>query len=395
MKPTSSERSQLRPGIRRHGAGWEVRAKHRGEAVYQSFAIDTPVKEMLDWRRDEVARMRLQHPDVPAGTFAADVDRYLSLESVKRMPTFNERKQHLTEWVTLFGDQRRRKITPLAIEAERDRLLTEPRGTDVDGEPLEPYSASAVNHRLRALSNVWTKLDGRRAYNPVAEVAEAEEPDAQARALPYDVIEAILDAIPDTYTGKRKDGTYTKGKCLPRPSKTKARLRVIAYTGLTHRQLALLTPNDVNFHAGTMRLAARRKGRKVRRALDRPLPQLLPLVPQAVVAFREFDRLKCWGPFSNSSMWKAFQRACTKLEIVGVRPYDLRHSWGTLVFEQTRDLRTTGGLLSHRSERTTRRYTVSTVAPHVGAAVELVRAKLEADTPPVATHAATRRARAR
>jgi hypothetical protein len=35
--------------------------------------------------------------------------------------------------------------------------------------------------------------------------------------------------------------------------------------------------------------SARQKGRKLRRAHDRPVPQLLPLLPQAVDAFKIFD----------------------------------------------------------------------------------------------------------
>jgi integrase len=178
--------------------------------------------------------------------------------------------------------RRRRKITPELIAAQRDRWLAD---TD-DGR----YAPASVNKRLRALSNLWTVLDGRRAPNPVLEVAECEEPDPEARGLPYDVIEAILAAIPDTAIGKKKDGTRTTGKNIPRPSKTKARLRVIAYTGLAHAQLKLLTRSDVDLEAGTIRLVARRKGRKHRRAQDRPIPQLLPLLPQASTRSRSSTR---------------------------------------------------------------------------------------------------------
>lgn len=366
------------PGIRRHGKGWQVCAKYRGERSFSPiFPLNTKPAEMREWQRDEVARLRLDHREVATGSLAADVQKYLALESVKRLATYTERIQQLAEWVAALGDLRRRKITALMLEEQRDRWLTEPRPAR-KGVQAKPLSAAAVNKRLRALSNVWAKLDGRRAVNPVRDVAECEEPDPVARGLPYEVIEAILAAIPDTYVGQKKDGSRTTGKGLPRPSQTKARLRVIAYTGLAHGQLAKLTRADVNLEAATITVTARRKGRKVLRAQDRPLPQQLPLVPQAVAAFREFDRLKCWGAFSNSSMWKAFQRACRQIEISGLRPYDFRHSWGSMVYAETHDLRTTGALLNHRSERTTRRYTIAAVAPHIAAALERVRAKLDA-----------------
>jgi integrase len=103
---------------------------------------------------------------------------------------------------------------------------------------------------------------------------------------------------------------------------------------------------------------------------------LVPLIPLAAAAFRAFDRLHCWGPFSNSSMWKTFQRACVQLGLEDLTPYDFRHSFLSVVYAETRDLRVTGKLGSHRSDRTTKRYTLAAVAPHVQAAIDKVGARL-------------------
>lgn len=362
------------PGIRRHGAGWQASVTFRGERRFAPFPLDTAPAVMQTWQDDERAKLRLLIGDrPPAGTFGADAERYLRLESIRALPTYDERELHIREWIAVFGSRRRRSITALEIEAQRDRLFNEPRGPE-----LPPYSANSVNKRLRALSNLWTKLDGRRTPNPVLDVDECEEPDPEARGLPYDVIETILAAIPDTAIGVRKDGTRTTGKGVPRLSQNKARLRVIAYTGLAHSQLKRLAPADVDLEAGTIRLTARRKGKKKRRAQDKPLPALLPLIPQAVEAFKAFEALKCWGPFSNSSMWKMFQRACVRLELYDLTPYDFRHSFLGAVYDETRDLRVTGQFGGHRSERTTRRYTIAAVAPHVAAAADKVRARFAA-----------------
>lgn len=367
----------LPPGIRRHGAGYQTVVKVRGERAYAQWPLDTPLREMLEWQKDAAADLRVRLPTVCAGTFSADVAKYLKLPAVKAMPTYAEREQHLHEWEIVFAGMRRRTVKAHHIEAQRDVWLTTPRALHEDGTiRLGPYSAAAVNKRLRALSNLWTRLDGRRAPNPVIEVDECEEPDPVARGLPYDVVEAILAAIPETAIGVKKDGTRTRGKGLLRPSQTKARLRVIAYTGLAHAQLKLLTRADVDLEAATLRVIARRKGKKKRRAQDRPIPVLLPLIPQAIDAFKAFDALNCWGPFSNSSMWKAFQRACETIGIEGITPYDFRHTFLSIVYAETHDLRVTGAFGGHRSERTTKRYTMSAVAPHVAAAAEKVRARL-------------------
>ena len=97
-------------------------------------------------------------------------------------------------------------------------------------------------------------------------------------------------------------------------------------------------------------VAPRRKGH----GTDR---HRLPLSDQAVGALREFDALDCWGKFSNSSLWKTFQRACVTAKVSGVRPYDLRHSFGTKVYAATGDPLAVQYLLMHSTQKMTERYT--------------------------------------
>lgn len=360
----------LAPGIRRHGSGWQTSVEFRGERLFEQWPIDASLSEMQEWQKDARAELRLLAKARPsAGTFESDARKYIRRPDIKALATYSERVQHIEEWVRVFEGRRRRAITVQMIEAQRDAWLT------------EGFAGASVNKRLRALSNLWTKLDGRRAPNPVCEVSECEETAATARGLPYDVIEAILDAVPEVHEGKTKAGVFTRGKGIARPSQTKARLRVIAYTGLSHSQIKKLTPADVDLKAGTVRVIARRKGRKAQRAHQQPLPQLLPLSSQhAIDAFARFAELNCWGPFSNSSMWKSFRRACERIGLEGLKPYDFRHSFLSLVYQETKDLRVTGTFGGHRSERTTRRYTLAAVAPHVLDAAEKVRARLTSES---------------
>jgi integrase len=356
----------LTPGIRRHGAGWQTSVQFRGDRLFEQWPLDADAREMRDWIEDKRAELRLLAKARPsAGSFESDARKYLRRPDIKGLTTYAERMQHIDEWIRVFGNRRRRSVTPELIEAQRDAWLT------------EGFSGASVNKRLRALSNLWTKLDGRRAPNPVREVSECEETAPTARGLPYDVIEAILDAVPEVHEGKTKAGVFTRGKGIARPSQTKARLRVIAYTGLSHSQIKALTPSDVDLEAGTVRVIARRKGRKVQRAHQQPLPELLPLSSEhAVDAFRRFAELNCWGEFSNSSMWKSFRRACNRIGLTGLKPYDFRHSFLSMVYQETKDLRVTGTFGGHRSERTTLRYTMAAVAPHVLDAAAKVRARL-------------------
>jgi integrase len=79
-------------------------------------------------------------------------------------------------------------------------------------------------------------------------------------------------------------------------------------------------------------------------------------------------------------MWKSFRRACTRIGLEGLKPYDFRHSFLTLVYQETKDLRVAGTFGGHRSQRTTLRYTMAAVAPHVSEAAAKIRARLTPKT---------------
>ena len=195
------------PGQRRLPSGkWQVfvRVKAPGDTrsrfLSTTFPADSLVTDRRRWRERVRLDARVGTALTPLGetTFAEDADRYL--ESVAALPTIQQRRQHIQEWVVLFAHRPRVSIRPHEIRAQRDRWLTEPR-TDQQGRPRPPYAAGSVNKRLRALSNLWRVLDGRHAPNPVREVPEADEIEGKPRALPYGVIQAILEAMPDVTRG--------------------------------------------------------------------------------------------------------------------------------------------------------------------------------------------------
>lgn len=329
---------------------------------------------MQDWRQDERAKLRItRKPRSTAGTFRYDALRYL--KTVTALTSYRERKADIERWIGIFGDQFRDSITSADIRAVRDRWIDEPRGRGKDDKPLPPYSASTINHRLRALSNLWTVLDGRRAPNPVREVPEVPEPDALPRALSYDLIEQIIGKVSTR-------GRPTKGHKNTSISLTKIRLRVLAYTGLTYSQLGRLSPADVDLEAGSMLVGRRRKGKGAR-------PRRLPLLPQAIDAFRALDAAKAWGSFSGASVRKTFVLAAKKVRaelakdgvvLPLIRPMDLRHSMGSLVFRATGSREAARELLQHESIRTTERYTLAAVSEVLQRQLavtdaELVRAK--------------------
>ncbi len=253
------------------------------------------------------------------------------------MPTFNEREKHIALWTAEFGQRARHTIDTASIDAVLSRWLN---------ADLAP---STVRNRRTALLHLWTKLDGKAAPNPVRGALMPSLPDPAARAIRYDQIEKILDAMPDV-------GQALPGKAREDASKTKARLAVIAYTGLPHSLLKRLTHESVNWQARTFTVPRRHKGKGVK-------TRTLPLTDRGVQALERFADLECWGNFSNSSMLKSWHRACEAVNVLPApRVYDLRHSFTTEMYRQTGDPKATAAMLMH-SEKSHMmdRYTVGGV----------------------------------
>ena len=89
-------------------------------------------------------------------------------------------------------------------------------------------------------------------------------------------------------------------------SRGKLRITVLAWTGLPPGMLAKVQRDDLNLDAQTIRVRPRRKGAGVE-------ARTLPLLPQAVEAFRAFDQAQAYGPYSIPSLNQVFVRACRRV----------------------------------------------------------------------------------
>lgn len=299
-------------------------------------SLDTPRKRIKGWQDETRAQLRKLVSSPVRGTFAADADRYLA--AVKGMAGIDERRKLIAAWVGIFGHRYRERIAAVEIRAQLEEWRVE-----------REWSASTLNHYRGALMHLWHVLDGKAERNPVRDVPRYGRGEEEARGLPYRVVRAILEAMP--------------------PSLTRLRLAIIAFTGLPHATLMRLGPEKIDWQAGTFRRPRRRKGQGT-------AEKVMPLSRRALYYFKLLDRAGGWGPFSTSSMRMSFLRACRaaeraaarqgeRLDLSGVRPYDLRHSFGTAVQAATGDLQATRELLDHASLSTTLRYTRGSVAPAV------------------------------
>ncbi|MEK9725127.1 MAG: tyrosine-type recombinase/integrase [Rhodospirillaceae bacterium] len=310
-------------------AGMRAQVRIHGQLYRKHFPRGTPQHVISRWLYEQQAAHRGE-PRMPnSGKLSDDARTYLA--AVAAMPTFHERRRHIEAWVEAFGARQRGSLTPADISTQLHTWR-------------QSKAASTCNHLRTALGHLFTRLDGRSARNPVRDVPKFPEPRPAPRALSQRDIRRVLDAMGDTAS--------------------RARLEVMAATGLPARQVAQLTPSDVDLRSRVVTVVGRAKGAGSH-------GRALPLSRDAVSAFQRFARANAWGTFSNSSLGKAFKRA-TKLTLGrdDLSPYVLRHSFATAVYAATGDLHAVGQLLLHSNPTLTARYAAAAVPSRLRAAVD-------------------------
>lgn len=345
--------ADLPTGIRRIDGGyqayrWRIDPTHKkgGYQTSRRFPLDTPISEMVAWRNEQ--ELRGKRPELFVApverriTFADEARGYLLSPKVQRMPTADQRTQHINEWIVVFGHRDRATIQPQEIQHILDKLLAK-------------MSAGSVNKRRTALMDLWTVLDGRHRANPVKATRPADEPPPEPRAPE---LAAVLRLI----AGMRTDTDFAR-KCL-------ARVKVITWTGWPHAIVKQLEPTDLpHWKKGQAFVHRRKKGKGAR-------ARWLPLLPEAVRALTEFHKADAYGHFSNSTLHKRVTAACKALKLPRLRPYDFRHFFLTLVAVTTKDERAVMELGLISTPAIAARYTAAATDPRVQAAVAELKKKL-------------------
>jgi integrase len=375
--------------------------------------------------------------------FAADARRYLALEDVQAMPAIKSRTREIEKWIEIFGETPRETIDKNTINNALHRLRK------------SGYSNSSTNKFRTALMALWTTLDGRSAANPVRDAVVFEEAPLVPRGHSYELLTRILDSIPDergltidratlyrdvwnepaTVVAKQYDvsSSFLKRLCRrfliptpprgywtmppyargPRPPlprgvqgqsaellKSRARLEILAWTGMDPLQLARMTAADFSFEgAGWYAPPARQKGKRVRRTPR--LPVRLPMTPESRAAFQRLVAVDGLGAFNGASLLHVWLRACKRVErelrvelnnprfvFPHIRIKDLRHSFGTKLYDDTGgDLNAVGRMLGHApGSPMTLRYSLGAVPDVLQRAMEQFKptARRKRDAAPVA-----------
>lgn len=363
---------RVAPHIYRTPHGWRVLVRVSGDLKSARFPRTTTLPELEAFVRkvkDEANTLHQERTEAEAvrrGTFAGDADRYLALKTTQAMPSYSDREFQIKQWVKVFGRRPRPAITARDIDEQLQAFFN------------SGLSGSTVNKLRTALMSMWTRLDGRAAANPVKETREFPEADEEPRGQSYELIKRILDAVTDRarpVKGQNR-GRRAKGGLGALPSPSKAWLELMAWTGMTPAQIGRLTPQHFSIAEGWYTTPRRKKGKQPR--FPRPIIRK-PMTQDAKAAFSRLVELRLipHGPFTHnqrSGLRNVWLRALAKAEkqmqearkdpkfrLPHVRLHDIRHSFGTALYKETRDLGLVGQMLDHSSPRMTRRYALGAV----------------------------------
>jgi site-specific recombinase XerD len=294
---------------------------------------------MKRWQANTRAALSREKLRIRRDTLTADVPRYMTVMK-RRLKHSDLREDEINAWLPAFGERRRDAIEGEEIRQQVLRWET------------EGFAARTINHRLSALSQLFEVLDGKKAYNPVLEIARMKEPKAKPGGKSPETIQKVFAAL------EARVQKYNRGH------KTLARLKVIALTGMRHSQVMRLESDHVFVDHDPPFVIVEEPGKDGE-------PHAKPLTLDGVEAFKLFVSAEAWGKFSQSAVYKSWKLACEQAGVRFFNPYKLRHSYATALRAQGMDLADVQELMGHKSAKTTQRYAM--VAPKkLAAAAELL-----------------------
>jgi integrase len=342
-------------GIRRRGNRWQVFVKIAGKFRPKYFPLTTPPEEMQEWRDAEKTKYA---PRVDsAGSFGADIQAYLRRKAA--MPTIEQRAAHLELWAQALGrDRSRTSITAEEIDQVMQVWLMTPtnqpdptiRGRR--GRPSAPggLAKETVKKRRAALRNFFNVMNGSKkdGVNPVrSSQCPIVSTELEARGILMADAARIVAAMPEWVDVK-------KG-AIPIRARGRLFADAMLWTGLPPILLNAIRPGHLALDATvpTMGIRRRDKGQGVE-------ARTVPIGPQAVTAFRRIAAAGVFGQLPanlNQSVKRAAKRAGVSVP-ADFHLYDIRHSYGSALYRQTRDEGAVGRALIHaKNSRMARRYT--------------------------------------
>jgi integrase len=301
--------------------------KNEQNRKYSTFTPEELKRERIRIQ----AREQLKHERqiITGETFAADVDRFLNtLSGGHKVNTTG----YMRHWA-VFNERQRNTITDLEVQTAFASIQK---------------GNSTKRHIRRALVSFYETLNGVSGYNPARVLIPPPKPPEEARDIPYQMIEKIFKALV--------------------PSRARARLKVLAYVGLPHKQIKLLQPSDLRLDDHELIAHPRRKGAGAH-------GRGLPLSDLGKAALQEFVELDAFGSFQNAQLVRTFRLGATRAGLTlapDARPYDLRHSFLTELARSGADIQDIANLGMHATLEQAARYTKGAASERATKAIKAV-----------------------
>lgn len=345
MPRNRGKRKRVAEGIYADRSGYECVVSIGSGVTRRSqakrFARGTGLREMTEWQ--ERMRVRLRQKaritKTAKGTLAADVAEYLKGKT--SMPSFEARRADAHAWLHTFGDRDRLSITKNDLQQQ------------LNAWHEAGLAGSTLNHRKTALAAVYAAFNHEDDPNPTKGLSRYPEADVQPRAIAPEIIQEIIDAMP--------------------ASKSRAMLKVMAATGHPPERQRQLVPAHVQLEQRRVYLVSRKKGKGT-------TGRWYGLTKEGVIAYQEFVDQQAWGGVTKESLYICFLRGVmaanraraktSKPLLPPLRPYDLRHSFGTMAYAKSNgDFRAVAELLDCTVE-TALRYTSGAVPVRMQAVID-------------------------
>ena len=309
--------------IRKRGDSYHVQIRKKGyPTVTKSFLL---LADAQKWARSverDIDKGVFQDTAIAENSTLGDI---LDSYAKKILPSKKSRKTVLSQirvLKPLLGNYSLSKLSPALLSQFRDQRLE-----SADAQTVRKDLSLLHRVVVTAVKDWGISLP---LGNPVALVRLPSQPNGRDRRLETGEEEKLLKALKDTPT-------------------VRTIVELALETAMRRGEIAAMQWEHVNLKARTLLIPDTKTG----------TPRTVPLSTKAIALLSNLPRNIKGVVFdvAPDSITQAFDRACTRAELEGLRFHDLRHEATSRLFEKGLNPMEVATITGHKDLRMLRRYT--------------------------------------